>query len=110
MIITRAWRSSASLQAAGSPSGASTGQRRLLSGPQPGQGQPPAMPAGQGLAAGQGGAWSYTIRGNHTYLPDTRQLFNVFDVQPDPSYRSYWLFANLQLNLDRWPPRLVKAA
>ena len=58
---------------------------------------------------GRGSAWGYTIRGNHTYLPDSRQLFNVFDVQPDPGYRSYWLFANLQLNLDRWPRRLVVA-
>ena len=67
------------------------------------------MPPGKGLAAGEGSAWGYTIRGNHTYLPDSRQLFNVFDVQPDPGYRSYWLFANLQLNLDRWPRRLVVA-
>ena len=45
--------------------------------------------------------WGYRIRGNHTLQPDTRGLFNVFDVQPDQSYRGYWLFANLQLNLDR---------
>ena len=107
--LIRASRFSACLGLAGSPSEASIRRRRLLSGQQPDQAQSPPMPPGKGLAAGEGSAWSYTIRGNHTYLPDSRQLFNVFDVQPDPSYRSYWLFANLQLSLDRWPRRLVVA-
>ena len=68
-------------------------QRRLLT--QPSEG------ASLGKKHSLGPGWSYSIRGNHTLLPDTRMLFNVFDVQPDQSYRDYWLFANLQLSLDR---------
>ena len=83
------------------PPEASPGQRRLLSGPQSPDASAPAGSAKDKSGAAAGDAWSYAIRGNHTFLPDTRQLFNVFDVQPDPSYRDYWLFANLQLNLDR---------
>ena len=43
----------------------------------------------------------YTIRGNHTDLPSTRLLYNEFDLLPDPQYKLYWLFANLQQSLDR---------
>ena len=43
----------------------------------------------------------YTIRGNHTDLPSTRLLYNEFDLLPDPQYKLYWLFANLQQTLDR---------
>ena len=44
---------------------------------------------------------SYTIRGNHTDLPSTRLTYNEFDLLPDPQYRLYWLFANIQQALDR---------
>lgn len=44
---------------------------------------------------------SYTIRGNHTDLPSTRLAYNEFDLLPDPQYRLYWLFANIQQALDR---------
>ena len=44
---------------------------------------------------------SYTIRGNHTELPSTRLTYNEFDLLPDPQYRMYWLFANIQQALDR---------
>ena len=44
---------------------------------------------------------SYSIRGNHTHLPSTRLAYNEFDLLPDPQYRMYWLFANLQQTLDR---------
>ena len=43
----------------------------------------------------------YTIRGNHTDLPSTRLLYNEFDLLPDPQYKLYWLFVNLQQSLDR---------
>ena len=43
----------------------------------------------------------YTIRGNHTDLPSSRLLYNEFDLLPDPQYKLYWLFANLQQSLDR---------
>lgn len=38
----------------------------------------------------------YTIRMNHTHMPSSRQLLNVFDVLPDDQYRRYWFFTNLQ--------------
>lgn len=44
---------------------------------------------------------SYTVRGNHTDLPSTRLTYNEFDLLPDPQYRLYWLFANIQQTLDR---------
>jgi ATP-binding cassette subfamily A (ABC1) protein 1/ATP-binding cassette subfamily A (ABC1) protein 3 len=43
----------------------------------------------------------YTLRGNHTDLPSTRLLYNEFDLLPDPQYKLYWLFTNLQQALDR---------
>ena len=48
-----------------------------------------------------GAGVSYSIRGNHTDLPSTRLAYNEFDLLPDPQYRMYWLFANLQQTLDR---------
>ena len=52
-------------------------------------------------SGGEGGGMEYTIRGNHTDLPSTRLAYNEFDLLPDPQYRLYWLFANLQQTLDR---------
>ena len=43
----------------------------------------------------------YTIRGNHTDLPTTKLLYNEFDLLPDPQYKLYWLFTNIQQTLDR---------
>ncbi len=43
----------------------------------------------------------YTIRGNHTDLPTTKLVYNEFDLLPDPQYKLYWLFTNIQQALDR---------
>jgi len=43
----------------------------------------------------------YIIRGNHTDLPTNRLQYNEFDLLPDPQYKLYWLFANIQETLDR---------
>lgn len=43
----------------------------------------------------------YTIRGNHTDLPTTKLVYNEFDLLPDPQYKLYWLFTNIQQTLDR---------
>lgn len=43
----------------------------------------------------------YTVRVNHTTLPSTRGKLDTLSVQPDPQYKEYWLFANLQFHLDR---------
>ena len=40
--------------------------------------------------------FAYTIRMNHTHMPSSRQLLNVFDILPDEQYRRYWFFTNLQ--------------
>ena len=45
--------------------------------------------------------FAYTIRMNHTHMPSSRQLLNVFDVLPDPQYRRYWFFSNLQQLTDQ---------
>ena len=49
-------------------------------------------------------SWSYIIRMNHTDVPPTPLLLDLFDVSPTPNnglgyYRDYWFFANLQV---RW--------
>ena len=46
------------------------------------------------------GSVAYTIRMNHTAVPPTRQVLNIFDLQPDEAYKEYWFFANLQQLLD----------
>ena len=46
------------------------------------------------------GSAAYTIRMNHTAVPPTRQVLNIFDLQPDEAYKEYWFFANLQQLLD----------
>ena len=45
--------------------------------------------------------YAYTIRMNHTHMPSSRQLLNVFDVLPDTQYRRYWFFSNLQQLTDQ---------
>lgn len=45
--------------------------------------------------------YAYTIRMNHTHMPSSRQLLNVFDILPDPQYRRYWFFSNLQQLTDQ---------
>lgn len=45
--------------------------------------------------------YSYTIRMNHTHMPSSRQLLNVFDILPDTQYRRYWFFSNLQQLTDQ---------
>lgn len=45
--------------------------------------------------------FAYTIRMNHTHMPSSRQLLNVFDILPDPQYRRYWFFSNLQQLTDQ---------
>ena len=45
--------------------------------------------------------YTYTIRMNHTHMPSSRQLLNVFDILPDPQYRRYWFFSNLQQLTDQ---------
>jgi hypothetical protein len=52
-------------------------------------------------AAGGASGSAYTLRANHTEVPTTRMTFNEFDLLPDPQYRQYWLFANIQQALDR---------
>lgn len=49
-----------------------------------------------GSADASGPQFDYTIRMNHTHMPSSRQLLNVFDVLPDDQFRRYWFFANLQ--------------
>lgn len=46
------------------------------------------------------GSAAYTVRMNHTAVPPTRQVLNIFDLQPDEAYKEYWFFANLQQLLD----------
>jgi hypothetical protein len=53
-------------------------------------------------------ALSYTLRMNHSSLPSTRHLFSDVDVgtlrlsqEPDTDWKRYYLFANLQLAIDR---------
>lgn len=45
--------------------------------------------------------FAYTIRMNHTHMPSSRQLLNVFDILPDAQYRRYWFFTNLQQLVDQ---------
>ena len=45
--------------------------------------------------------FGYTIRMNHTHMPSSRQLLNVFDVLPDDQFRRYYFFANLQQLVDQ---------
>ena len=45
--------------------------------------------------------FAYTIRMNHTHMPSSRQLLNVFDILPDTQYRRYWFFSNLQQLTDQ---------
>ena len=45
--------------------------------------------------------YAYTIRMNHTHMPSSRQLLNVFDILPDTQYRRYWFFSNLQQLTDQ---------
>ena len=50
-------------------------------------------------------SWSYIIRMNHTDVPPTPLLLDLFDVSPTPTnglgyYRDYWFFANLQVRWD----------
>ena len=54
------------------------------------------------LDESSGEGMGYTLRVNHTELPSTRGRLNNLDVRPDDQYMKYWLFANLQLHLDRW--------
>ena len=49
----------------------------------------------------QGVIRGYTLRVNHTEVPSTRARLNLLDVKPSGRYKNYWLFANLQLHLDR---------
>ena len=49
----------------------------------------------------------YIIRGNHTDMPTNRLQYNEFDLLPDPQYKLYWLFANIQETLDRWHMLLI---
>ena len=44
----------------------------------------------------------YTLRVNHTEVPSTRARLNLLDVKPSGRYKDYWLFANMQLHLDRY--------
>lgn len=51
--------------------------------------------------------WRYIIRMNHTDVPPTPLLLDLFDVSPTPTnglgyYRDYWFFTNLQV---RWNSR-----
>ncbi|GAX84392.1 hypothetical protein CEUSTIGMA_g11814.t1 [Chlamydomonas eustigma] len=50
--------------------------------------------------------WEYTIRMNHTDVPPTPLLLDLFDVSPTSKnglgfYRDYWFFTNLQFAIDR---------
>ena len=63
--------------------------------------QPESVDAIITFGSTEGDSMEYTIRGNHTNLPSTRLAYNEFDLLPDPQYRLYWLFANLQQTLDR---------
>ena len=63
--------------------------------------QPESVDAIIAFGSDGGESLQYTIRGNHTDLPSTRLAFNEFDLLPDPQFRLYWLFANLQQTLDR---------
>ncbi len=51
-------------------------------------------------------SWRYIIRMNHSDVPPTPLLLDLFDVSPTANnglgyYRDYWFFANLQFALDR---------
>ena len=57
---------------------------------------------GRPLHSASGPQWSYTIRMNHTDVPPTPLLLDLFDVSPTQSnglgyYRDYWFFTNLQV-------------
>ena len=62
--------------------------------------------ASDGSSLDDGVEWSYVIRMNHTDVPPTGLVMDLFDVSPTPTnglgyYRDYWFFSNLQYAIDR---------
>lgn len=53
--------------------------------------------------------FAYTIRMNHTHMPSSRQLLNVFDILPDTQYKRYWFFTNLQQLVEQAVVAVVSA-